>query len=321
MASYRLFRRFANWVEGEEVYPIPEIEKNGSSVREHPITEDMARVRSSDEGVGTLLRRWMDSPQGVAAFRRVYTVTAALLCAAIVTLLLVTVSYLPRFGAPDNPANNEVPRRYIEQGLSETGAVNVVAGMILDYRAFDTLGESNVLFAATVAVLILLRDDGEGKKKKRAIPELKQEPERERPDPILRASAAVVGPFALLYGVYVILNGHLSAGGGFSGGAILGAALMLLSAAFGQEKLERVFTARRCKALTFLALMCYALLKSWSFYTGANHLPSGIPLGAPGSILSGGLILPLNICVGLVVGCTMYSFYACFRSGGMRDGT
>jgi hypothetical protein len=49
---------------------------------------------------------------------------------------------------------------------------------------------------------------------------------------------------------------------------------------------------------------------------GANHLPSGIPLGTPGAILSSGLILVLNICVGLVVTCTMYAFYALFRKGG-----
>ena len=48
---------------------------------------------------------------------------------------------------------------------------------------------------------------------------------------------------------------------------------------------------------------------------GANHLPSGIPLGTPGAILSSGLILVLNICVGLVVTCTMYAFYALFRKG------
>ena len=40
--------------------------------------------------------------------------------------------------------------------VQETGAVNIVTGMILDYRAFDTFGESNVLFIATVTVLILL---------------------------------------------------------------------------------------------------------------------------------------------------------------------
>ena len=53
---------------------------------------------------------------------------------------------------------------------------------------------------------------------------------------------------------------------------------------------------------------------------GANHLESGIPLGTPGAILSSGLILVLNICVGLVVTCTMYAFYALFRKGDSRMG-
>ena len=66
---------------------------------------------------------------------------------------------------------------------------------------------------------------------------------------------------------------------------------------------------------TFAALSFYALSKSYSFFTGANHLESHIPPGTPGNILSSGLILPLNICVGLVVACTMYGFYALFRKG------
>ena len=46
------------------------------------------------------------------------------------------------------------------------------------------------------------------------------------------------------------------------------------------------------------------------------HLESGIPLGTPGAIISSGLILPLNICVGMVVACTMYAFYTLFRKEG-----
>ena len=61
----------------------------------------------------------------------------------------------------------------------------------------------------------------------------------------------------------------------------------------------------------------YCLAKSYSFFTGANHIPGGVPLGTPGAILSSGFILPLNICVGLIVMCTMYVFYTLFRKGGM----
>ena len=66
--------------------------------------------------------------------------------------------------------------------------------------------------------------------------------------------------------------------------------------------------------------MVYTLLKTYSFYTGANGIESVIPLGIPGMILSGGMILPLNICVGIVVACVMYAFYALFSKGGLGDG-
>ena len=121
----------------------------------------------------------------------------------------------------------------------------------------------------------------------------------------------------LLYGMYIVLNGHLSPGGGFSGGAVMGAGLILYLNAFGFQKTKRFFTYRTFRWITFLALMTYAALKSYSFYTGANHIESGIPLGTPGAILSSGFILPLNICVGLIVMCTMYAFYTLFRKGGM----
>ena len=123
-------------------------------------------------------------------------------------------------------------------------------------------------------------------------------------------------PVIVIFGIYVILNGHISPGGGFSGGAIVGAALILYANAFGFEKLGRFFTQKTYRIVSFSALSFYCLAKSYSFFTGANHLESGIPLGNPGDIISSGLILPLNICVGMVVACTMYAFYTLFRKGG-----
>ena len=67
--------------------------------------------------------------------------------------------------------------------------------------------------------------------------------------------------------------------------------------------------------MVLVALLTYALSKCYSFYTGSNGIHSIIPLGTPGAILSSGLILVLNICVGCVVTCTMYCFYAVFRKG------
>lgn len=260
----------------------------------------------------------------------VYRIVAAVMIVLMFVLLATAMLGMPEIGDKNNPDNNEVARRYIENGLDETGAVNIVSGMILDYRAFDTFGESCVLFVATVCVTIMLRIDGRGgagddeetesSKKAFGIRESafakldnrNYEPEN---DTILRKSALIVFPIIMVFGVYVILNGHISPGGGFSGGAILGAGFVLFLSAFGFNKTERFMNANTVRIITLVALLVYCLSKCYSFFTGANHLESGIPLGTPGAILSSGLILVLNICVGMVVACTMYSFYALVRRG------
>ncbi len=260
----------------------------------------------------------------------VYRIVAAVMIVLMFVLLATAMLGMPEIGDKNNPDNNEVARRYIENGLDETGAVNIVSGMILDYRAFDTFGESCVLFVATICVTIMLRIDGKGgagddeetenSKKAFGIRESafakldnrNYEPEN---DTILRKSALIVFPIIMVFGVYVILNGHISPGGGFSGGAILGAGFVLFLSAFGFNKTERFMNANTVRIITLVALLVYCLSKCYSFFTGANHLESGIPLGTPGAILSSGLILVLNICVGMVVACTMYSFYALVRRG------
>ena len=245
------------------------------------------------------------------AFLRFYKVAAVVCCLALVVMLLVTVSYLPPVGDASNPAHNEVVEKYIEDGMQDTGAVNIVAGMILDYRAFDTFGESNVLFIATCVVMLMMRDD----KKKKGVDSEDMKYEK-RTDTILQQVTYIAFPLIMIFGIYVVLNGHLSPGGGFSGGAIMGAGLILYLNAFGIEKARKFFTEKTHSYVCVVALSFYCLAKSYSFFTGANHLESIISTGVPGRIISAGLILPLNICVGLVVACTMYSFYTLFRKGG-----
>ena len=181
-----------------------------------------------------------------------------------------------------------------------------MTGMILNYRAFDTFGESTVLFAATGCVMLILMTGKTRKKGKISEGDL-----------ILQVIARLICPAVFLFGIYVILNGHLSPGGGFSGGAIIGAGLILYTNAYGFEKTEQFFTQKTYTGICVSALSFYCLAKSYSFFTGANHMKNLIPNGTPGAIISSGLILPLNICVGLVVSCTIYAFYALFRKGGM----
>ncbi|MFI3206123.1 MAG: DUF4040 domain-containing protein [Clostridia bacterium] len=247
-------------------------------------------------------------------FAPAYKVGSLIVCFGIMVVLLAVVSQLPSFGNLSNPDNNEVAQRYLESGMEETGAVNIVTAMILDYRAFDTFGESCVLFIAATCVTILLRVDTNSNSLSMPSGEDDRiyEPKN---DVILQKVAQILVPILILFGVYIILNGHLSPGGGFSGGAIIGAGLILYLNAFGFKNTERFFTSKTYKVISCSSLTFYCFAKSYSFYTGANHLESFISAGTPGDIISSGLILPLNICVGLVVACTMYSFYAFFRKG------
>lgn len=340
--EHTLWRRLVRFVEGES---LADVERLAEEMRETDAqSQQLADIEAErifeqeekedredrkrrlemehEKEAMALLEKYKNWPKeyGVKIFGRLYAIMAVLLCAAIIITLLVTVSYLPEFGSPNNPNNNEVVQKYNAEGLEDTGATNNVAGMILDYRAFDTLGESHVLFVAAVCVMILLRlehaKDGKPTDKKRAEEENDRlyEPKN---DKILQLSAKILVPIIIVYGIYVILNGHLSPGGGFSGGAIIGAGLILYVNAFGFEKASRIMNRKNYAIISVVPLLFYAIAKGYSFFTGANHLESGIPKGTPGEILSAGLILPLNICVGIVVACTMYHFYTLFRKGGM----
>ncbi len=245
-----------------------------------------------------------------------YRVLCVAITVVFIAVMMRVVIDLPMFGDSNSLTNNEVGQRYLEQGIEETGAINFVAGMILDYRAFDTFGESNVLFMAVIAVLMLLQRD----KKNISAAEDQEMTEDEVFDSqdsklILKKGAKCLAPVVILYGIYVVLNGHLSPGGGFSGGSIIGAGLILYSAANGQKKMQTFFTIKTLTRISVACLLTYCGCKSYSFFTGANHVGWEIPKGTPGAILSSGFILPLNICVGLVVACTMYGFYALFTKG------
>ena len=89
------------------------------------------------------------------------------------------------------------------------------------------------------------------------------------------------------------------------------------------EKVKELFcnesgyqTPKVTTRITVVCLLCYAGMKSFSFFTGANHMAIEVPKGIPGAILSSGFILPLNVCVGIIVGCTMFSFYSMFSKEG-----
>jgi multisubunit Na+/H+ antiporter MnhB subunit len=84
----------------------------------------------------------------------------------IIIFILSTLAFsfyafkaLPEFGSPIM----KVAKTYIQQGLQKTGATNLVTSVILDFRAYDTLGEATVLFAAVIGALAVMRRRGRKK--------------------------------------------------------------------------------------------------------------------------------------------------------------
>ncbi len=252
----------------------------------------------------------IDHNKEIKFFQVVYRISAVVLCAVIMIALVICASYLPEAGNPNNPNVNEVAERYVEQGTAETGVINTVTGMILNYRGFDTFGETCVLFIASSCVMILLMVSEE---------KLKHLPKNLEPkdDKILQYVARIIVPVLMIFGFYVIVNGHLSPGGGFSGGAIIGSGLILYSGAFGAEKIRKFFNEKVYKCIKITALILYGCVMTYYFYTGANGISNVFPLGTPGNIVSAGMIFYINLFVGSEVACTVYSFYALFKRGGL----
>lgn len=238
-----------------------------------------------------------------------YPVAAGLICAVLVAILLSVVASMPEFGNAGNPTNNEVPEYYLEHTHEDTGAVNTVTGMILTYRGFDTLGESCVLFMAVTSVMILLKRD----KKNTDDHELQrfaqeENAERKHRDVILQQTAKVLIPFIFIFALYVLFYGENSPGGGFSGGTVLGGGLILYSCSYGFDRIHTFFNEKIFGILRLCGLLLYAVLFGYYTFMGANGLNDHLDL-------LGGLSLPIDIAVGMVVASTVYGFYAMFKRG------
>ncbi len=74
-------------------------------------------------------------------------------------LLIYGTKDMPKWGDPNSPASLHVTPRYIEKTIEETATPDMVTSVLADYRGYDTLGETTVIFTAGIACLLLLRRD------------------------------------------------------------------------------------------------------------------------------------------------------------------
>jgi len=123
-----------------------------------------------------------------------------------------------------------VGRYYLESVKAQTGAVNAVTAVVVNYRGLDTLGEVTVLFIAATGVAALLWR----KKRERTA--------KSEGSVVLQTGSRLLLPFIMLFGAYIFIHGHLTPGGGFPGGATIATAFLMLYLAFREYEIpHKVF--------------------------------------------------------------------------------
>ena len=181
----------------------------------------------------------------------------------------------------------EVPR-----GL---GAPNIVTGILISFRGFDTLGEVAVLFMVEASVCTLLG----GRAGEREPSQATMGDRTVGPSELVRNGAEVMLPLIFLFGAYVIMNGHLSAGGGFQGGAVVASCVMLFMLAYPRGSIDHRFLS----ITESLAGVLYVSIGILGMVFAGGFLDSTIlPRGDFGTLLSAGAIPIISALLGIKVG-------------------
>ncbi|MFC0217439.1 multicomponent Na+:H+ antiporter subunit B [Pseudochelatococcus lubricantis] len=194
---------------------------------------------------------------------------------------------------------------YVTQTPLELGLPNIVTGILITWRGFDTLGEVAVLFMVAASVGLLLRPAPAPTGQLLARPPARSSGE------IVETGAATLLPLIFLFGAYVIANGHLSAGGGFQGGAIVASGVVLLL-------LARPLTTLPLGALAItesLAGVLYVSLGLLGVFFAGGFLDSRfLPAGEFGAFVSAGAIPAISILLGVKVGAELSVIVDRFRA-------
>ena len=131
-------------------------------------------------------------------------------------------------------------------------------------------------------------------------------------DFILKQIAALILAFICLYGFYVIFHGHVSPGGSFAGGIIVGLSFIAFSTIYGLKKGKEKLPEKLLVWIESYGTLWYGLMGLVGIVKGAPFLANklaGIGLGTPGALSSGGLISLIGIGVGVRVASTMVTLF------------
>jgi len=190
---------------------------------------------------------------------------------------------------PFGTSISEVVDHYINKGIEETGAANIVTSVVVNYRSLDTLGEVTILFLAAIglgAVLATIIRKEDRKTVKASL--------------ILSTGCKFLFPFILLFGAYIFIHGHLTPGGGFQGGAIIASAFLLIYLGCHREKRINetgIIISESLGGLVFVVIGLIGLLAGTHYF-----LNNFMPKGEFNTLLSAGIIPIIYIAIGFKVG-------------------
>lgn len=251
---------------------------------------------------------------------RIRRILGAAAFPALLVGLVLGMSELPEFGDPASPASTHVSPRFIEDAAAETGALNMVTAVLADYRGYDTLGETAVIFAAGLGCLVILASAGPR-------PDL---PAAGMSHPfgsvILDAVARILVPVVLLFAVYVLVHGHVSPGGGFQGGVLFGSGLIMMRLVWGPEDEDRRVPAfgpslRKSLILACAGILGYVGIGLAAMAFGGEFLNYGtLPLGGDPAHVRELATLGIEAAVFLTVAGTVVMLFDTISIGMREDG-
>lgn len=206
--------------------------------------------------------------------------------------LTAAVLQLPPASVYVGPYGDEIAAR----APGERHVQNTVTAVVFDYRGLDTLGEEFLFFAAVAGCTMLLSRQREEEPDPGAAPRT-----RRRPGEGVRRLGLLLLPLLLVYGLSVVLHGHLSPAGGFQGGCLLAAGLTQVYVISGYREFREVFPHHLSEFAHGLGAAAYLAVGLLGLFFGARFLENVLPLGQTGHLLSSGSIVVLNLATGLEI--------------------
>ena len=215
----------------------------------------------------------------------------------LAALLVWSFTGLPAFGHYRGPYGDVINAVVIPQ----RHATNAVAAVTFDYRGFDTIGEEYILFAAVIGVSALLRIQ----RREHELPSPPQaaesHPAPEIADSVTVICTGLVAPLVLL-GLYIVVHGHLTPGGGFQGGVILASSLLMVYLAGRYVIFRQLSPKSLLDGGEGVGAGGFGLVGFAAMLAGAAFLENVLPLGQTGKVFSAGTLPIINLSVGLEVG-------------------